>query len=139
MLSNCKLKIFSKLIVLNTRQRRLYLPIRINRQYYYPKFRRLVLKHLLVPYINDVIQFKWVMIDQYTFILSNGKMYTGISWNICIICRHFILGTLICFLVFSSEDTSILHLVCPSICNAMEEMWFNRLLFKMKWRFFWLR
>ena len=34
------------------------------------------------------------MIGQYTLLLTNGKLYTGLSLVICIVWRHFLLDTL---------------------------------------------
>ena len=46
-------------------------------------------KQLIVPIKNDVIQYKWPMLGQYTFYHWSITMYASLSLIICIAWRHF--------------------------------------------------
>ena len=65
--------------------------------------RTLIAKQLIVPLKKDAIQYKWPMWGQYTFILTNGKMYTGLSLVIYIVWSHFYNCKLLLDSLFASK------------------------------------
>ena len=53
-----------------------------------------ILKQLIVPNKNDVIQYKWPKIGQCTFYQLSIKLYTGLLFVICIIWWFFFIRVL---------------------------------------------
>ena len=71
------------------------------------------MKQLIVPMKNDIIQYKRPMIGQFTFKLTNGKIYTGLLLVICIV--YFFIWTIRCFLlVYRQYDNVRADLVNPT-------------------------
>ena len=61
-------------------------------------------QHIVSNKKNDVIQYKWPMIGQYSFYHWSITMHTGLSFVICFVWRHF-LGTISC-LIFKKRSYS---------------------------------